>query len=204
MRVGPLLLAIIVAAPAFAQQKPSALAQCRADLVQTRADNDALRADLARLRKELDDLRKTASAKTTTPAEAPTAKATETADAPVRDAMAALRAVESVILTGTYVDFKKVFLDAKVKVDALPAGEKTERLHEVLDVYADAESVWSSYMANRQILYRSALEKILPRNPGLQSAARAQFTTSEYTNYYLDSVMDFLAASAKAKLAAIS
>lgn len=188
------ILALLVSLSALGQTpKPSPLAQCR-------ADNDALRADLARLRQEIDDLRKAADAKA---AEIAAAKAAVTADAPFRDALAALRAVDSVILTGSYLDFKKYFLEAKVKVDSLPSSARASKLHGVIDLYADAESVWQSYVLNQQILYRRNIGAIMERNPGLSSAARVQFSSGEYTSLFLDSVINFFAESAKAKLAAI-
>ena len=166
------------------QKQPSALSQCR-------ADNEALRGDLARLRQEIDDLRRTT-----------TQRAEEAGDAPYREALAALHAVESVVTTGSYLDFKKYFLEAKVKVDALPPTDRSFYLREALDAYADAEFAWNSYVTNRQLLLERNISNLFFKYPDLHRSARVLVAGGGgWTSYYLDSVVGFFAALGKDRLA---
>jgi hypothetical protein len=71
----------------------------------------------------------------------PPAKPTEPvgADAKTQDALAALRAVQSVLEGGANAtEFKRYYLEAKVKVDALPPAAANAPLGAISDLYADA------------------------------------------------------------------
>lgn len=73
------------------------------------------------------------------PPPAPAAPVTPAARATLQDALTALRAVQSVLDGGaTAAEFKRYYLDAKVKVDALPPIPDAAPLRAIEVLYADA------------------------------------------------------------------
>lgn len=71
-----------------------------------------------------------------------TATAMPVTNAQGQDALTALRAVKSVLDGGANIsEFKKYYLEAKIKVDALPTTADNAVLREISDLYRDADSL---------------------------------------------------------------
>jgi hypothetical protein len=73
----------------------------------------------------------------------PTPPATSASDPRRQEAIASLRAVQSVLAGGADTsEFKKYYLDAKIKIDALPKIPANATIREVSEIYADAVTLF--------------------------------------------------------------
>ena len=149
-----LLSALLLASfrPAAAQQKArtmtsQAAAACQAELDQLKVEVDRLKTENADLQKKLNEL----LMQQLDAARQQKGKATEAEDA----ALAAVRAVSSVVDAASFQDFKKYLLDAKVKVESLPAGPNREALAELVLGFRTIEALWTRKMkSDREDMYR--------------------------------------------------
>jgi hypothetical protein len=169
--------------------KPSALADCKAEVERLKTENADLQKKLNEvLTKQLEAMKE--AAKKPTEAEA--------------NALAALRALASVVDTAGYADFKKYLLDAKVKAESLPPGPAKDSLIEVLGLFLDIGSAWQhklgqygSVMSGRDVDSYGTNFPDLKKNVQLQGSSAGSY-------YRSDDVLVYMTIEAKRKVDAFS
>lgn len=168
-------LLLLVATGAVAQQKitsgGSALTQCR-------ADNTALRADLDRLRKELDETR---------------AKL-ESGDERKGDkeAVDAIRAVQSAAQSTSALEVRKFVTDARIKVDRLPNGPRRDALRTVVNAQsAGVETIIQG--VRNTFLLQDEFDALVKGFPELSGRVKGEYIPARMKGqqaYYLYSARD--------------
>lgn len=93
---------------------------------------------------------------------------------PILDALAALKAVDSVVTGGgAYPDFKQYYLAASVKVNALPSSTPATSLRHILAMYSDANTLLNATVvrSGSAASTRSFFDSMCTKYPGFQGAA---------------------------------
>jgi hypothetical protein len=142
-----ILVAFLSLGPGLHAQSPDPL-PTNADL---RAQVHALEQELSRLQAGYKVL--LTACEGSPPAPSPHAAATDgtsRSDRGRQDALAALRALQSLVAGGAHtLEFDAYYLKAKVKVDALPKSQETMAIREVTAIYADAAFLFVAVQAGR-------------------------------------------------------
>jgi hypothetical protein len=173
--------------------KPSALTGCKAEV-------DRLKAENADLQKKLNELlmKQLEAMKKPTEAEA--------------DALAAVRALASVVDTAGYGDFKKYLLDAKVKIEALPPGSAKTLMATFLDAFLDIGTIWGEKITTSHILmYERELASYEENYPNIrkevelrQPAVGARRIGLSEPFYGLDDILSYMVRNAKGRAESFS
>jgi hypothetical protein len=173
--------------------KPSALSDCKAEV-------DRLKAENADLQKKLNDFLAQQLEALKKPSEAESA------------ALAALRALGSVVDTASYPDFKKYLLDAKVKIEGLPPSPAKTSMIALLGAFLDIGTIWGTKItASHILLYEREIAPYEENYPNIrkevelrQPSAGARRIGRSEPFYDLDDFLVYMARNVKPRAEAFS